>query len=85
MSVDTAVKKLYTYDRKTRKHAYQLLDRKPKDGFRDVQSNAAYHRWAITWNDLPRIVVDAGKFNMLKNRLNEARGGGVITVHVFKK
>ena len=62
-------------DRTSRKHAYQLREQKPKDGVRGVQSNAFYYRWARTWNDLPRIVVDAENLNIFKNRLDEAWKG----------
>ena len=61
--------------RTSRKHAYQLRAPKPKDDVRGVQSNAFYYRWARTWNDRPRIVVDAENLNMFKNRLDEAWKG----------
>ena len=56
----------------TRKHEYQLVWRKPKDGVRGVQSNSFYYRVMEVWNDLPAKVVNAPTINEFKNRLYDA-------------
>ena len=43
-------------ERVTRKHEYQLLQRKAKDGIRGVQSNSFYYRIIKACNDLPQFV-----------------------------
>ena len=43
-------------ERVTRKHEYQLLQRKAKGGIRGVQSNSFYYRIIKAWNDLPQFV-----------------------------
>ena len=52
-------------DRSSRKHNFQLHLPKPKDGIRGIQYNSFYFRVAITWNNLPREVVNALTINTL--------------------
>ena len=56
-------------ERTTRKHDFQILNRKPKDGVRGIQSNSFYYRSHNIWNDLPRAVVNAK--DSFKNQLDE--------------
>ena len=77
-------KHLHTYDRKTlphhfcrhdrpsRIHDHQLVTINPKDGTRGLQTNSFYYRVIRTWNNLPRIVVNAGNINSFKCRLDKA-------------
>ena len=77
-----AYKHYHTYDKSTlsksftqnvrpsRKHAYQLYQRRAVDGTRGMQSNSFYFRTTKTWNDLPAEVVDAPTLNAFKNRLD---------------
>ena len=77
-------KHLHTYDvetlspsfqlrnRPSRKHGFQLRQRKAKDGLRGIQSNGFYCRAVKLWNDLPRSVVYAQNVNILKDQLNDA-------------
>ena len=58
-------------ERSTRRHELQLLDRKPKDGIRGIQSNSFFYRSTKTWNDLPRRIVNATHINSFKTRLDE--------------
>ena len=58
-------------ERTTRKHDFQILNRKPKDGIRGIQSNSFYYRSPNIWNDLPRAVVNAKNINSFKNQLDE--------------
>ena len=76
----------HTYDRSTipaafqpqsrtsRKHGFQLVWLKPKDGVRGLQTNAFYYRTTKTWNDLPREVVNAPNMDSFKNMLDKAWG-----------
>ena len=77
-------KHLHTYDqltipphfrrhtRASRKHNYQLIWNKPKDGIRGLQSNSFYYRVITRWNNLPRNVVDATNINIFKRELDKA-------------
>ena len=77
-------KHLHTYDQKTlphhfcrhdrpsRIHDHQLVTIKPKDGTRGLQTNSYYYRVIRTWNNLPRILVNAGNINSSKCRLDKA-------------
>ena len=77
-------KHLHTYDQKTlphhfcrhdrpsRIHDHQLVTIKPKDGTRGLQTNSFYYLVIRTWNNLPRIVVNAGNINSFKCRLDKA-------------
>ena len=77
-------KHLHTYDQKTlphhfcrhdrpsRIHDHQLVTIKPKDGTRGLQTNSFYSRVIRTWNNLPRIVVNAGNINSFECRLDKA-------------
>ena len=56
----------------TRKHDYQLVWRKPKDGVRGVQSKSFYYRVMEVWNGLPVKVVNASTINEFKNLLDDA-------------
>ena len=75
-------KHFHTYDKSTlsptfmprnrpsRKHNFQLLSRKAKDGKRGLQYNSFYYRCQRTWNNLPSDVVDAEDVNSFKNALD---------------
>ena len=58
-------------ERSTRRHEFQLLDRKAKDGIRGTQSNSFFYRSTKTWNDLPRHIVNTKHINSFKTRLDE--------------
>ena len=51
---DIISKSFQPRERSTRKHDFQILNRKPKDGIRGIQSNSFYYRSPDIWNDLPR-------------------------------
>ena len=53
-------------ERSTRRHEFQLLDRKPEDGIRGTQSNSLFYRSTKIWNDLPRNIVNATHINSFK-------------------
>ena len=57
-------------ERSTRRHEFQLLDRKPKDGIRGIQSNSFY-RSTKTWNGLPSHIVNAKHINSFKTLIDE--------------
>ena len=59
-------------ERPSRKHNFQLHEKKPIDGVRGVHYNSFYNRTARQWNDLPSHVVDATSVDMFKNRFDEA-------------
>ena len=75
-------KHFHTYDRSTlspsfiprnrpsRKHKFQLLSRRAKDGTRGLQYNSFYYRCQRTWNNLPSDVVGAEDVNAFKNALD---------------
>ena len=56
----------------SRKHGFQLIWNKPKDGIRGIQTNSFYFRTVKTWNNLPRVVVDANNLNIFKTQLDKA-------------
>ena len=58
-------------DRLSRKHQFQLMPNKSKDGVRGIQYNSFYHRTIDTWNNLPRTVANAGDVNGFKNELDK--------------
>ena len=57
--------------RSSRAHNFQLHLLKAKDGLRGIQTNSFYFRIAQTWNNLPRMVVDAPNIDTFKNRLDK--------------
>ena len=59
-------------DRPSRKHRYQLYQRRPYDGQRGLQTNSFYHRVTKQWNDLPAKVVERNDINKFKNDLDDA-------------
>ena len=59
-------------NRVSRKHDFQLVWIKPKDGIRGLQTNSFYYRTIKTWNDLPKEVVNAKDINSFKEKLDEA-------------
>ena len=75
-------KHFHTYDKSTlsptfcarvypsRQHKFQLVQKKPKDGKRGLQSNSFYYRCQKIWNELPSDVVDAKNINTFKNALD---------------
>ena len=75
-------KHFHTYDKSTlsptfctrvypsRQHKFQLVQKKPKDGKRGLQSNSFYYRCQKIWNELPSDVVDAKNINAFKNALD---------------
>ena len=56
----------------SRKHRFQLMWNKPKDGARGIQTNSFYFRTVKMWNNLPRAVVDAETINTFKTLLDKA-------------
>ena len=56
----------------TRRHGFQLVWRKPKDGIRGQQTNSFYYRVISIWNGLPANVVEATSINQFKISLDEA-------------
>ena len=68
---DTIPPSFQRRERVTRKHEYQLLQRKAKDGIRGVQSNSFYYHRIKAWNDLPQSVVNAKNINSFKMQLDE--------------
>ena len=76
-------KHLHNYDQETlppsfqlrqrisRKHDFQLVWKKPKDGVRGLQTNSFYHRTTKMWNDLPKEVVNTNNLNSFKNKLDD--------------
>ena len=63
-------------ERSTRRHGFQLHERRAKDGARGVQSNSFYHRTIRIWNELPNSVVNSKNVNSknvntFKNNLDE--------------
>ena len=59
-------------NRPSRKHAYQLYQRRPRDGKRGLQRNSFYYRVTQQWNDLSPIAVEGNDINAFKNELDEA-------------
>ena len=69
---DTISPSFQRRERVTRKHEYQLLQRKAKDGIRGVQSNSFYYRRIKAWNDLPAKNINSFKMQLdehMKNKL----------------
>ena len=58
--------------RNNRKHNFQLIWHRPKDGTYGIQSNSFYFRATRIWNELPNEVVNAPSINAFKNRLDKA-------------
>ena len=59
--------------RTSRRHNFQLIPRKPKDGVRGVQTNLFCLRTIKLWNDLPAKVVNSPRnVHLLKKNLDEA-------------
>ena len=56
--------------RSSRKHKYQLVWQRPKDGVRGLQSNSFYFRTTQAWNNLPREVVNAPNIDSFKRLLD---------------
>ena len=56
--------------RKTRRHNYQLYERRPKDGVRGLQYNSFYYRTARLWIELPEKVVNAKDIDTFKKLLD---------------
>ena len=71
-NVETLSSSFQLQNRPSRKHEFQLRQRKAKDGLRGIHSNGLYCRAVKLWNDLPRGVVNAQNVNILKNRLDDA-------------
>ena len=59
-------------DRPSRRHPYQIYQRRPRDGLRGLQTNSFYFRVVKQWNGLPKQVVEAPNTNVFKNRLDKA-------------
>ena len=59
-------------ERSTRRHNFQLHERKPIDGVRGVHQNSFYNRITRQWNDLSSHIVDATSVDMFKNRFDAA-------------
>ena len=66
----TLPKSFQPRDRVSRKHNFQLHERKPKDGLRGIQSNFLYFRGARIWNELPKYAVNSKCVNTFKNNLD---------------
>ena len=60
------------HNRPSRKHNYQLVWNKPKDGVRGLQRNTFYYRVIARWNNLPSKAVDARNIDIFKRELDEA-------------
>ena len=58
--------------RNSRRHKFQLIWHRPKDGTYGIQSNSFYFRATRIWNELPNEVVNAPNINTFKNRLDKA-------------
>lgn len=56
--------------RSSRKHKFQLVWQRPKDGVRGLQSNSFYFRTTQAWNNLPREVVNAPNIDSFKRLLD---------------
>ena len=56
----------------SRKHDFQLVWRRPRDGVRGPQCNSFYHRIVTSWNDLPTNTVKATSIDGFKNALDDA-------------
>ena len=69
---DTTPGRLHLTNRGNRRHGYQLVQYKPKDGVRGIQANSFYFRTTKVWNELPREVVDAKTLNSFKKQLDNA-------------
>ena len=69
---DTVPQSFQTKSRISRKHNFQLVWRKPKDGVRGLQTNSFYYRTTKMWNDLPNEVAHAKDINEFKNKLDDA-------------
>ena len=65
-------------ERLSRKHQFQLHERKSNDGVRGVHHNSFYNRTARQWNDLPSHVVEAPSVNAFKNRFDAANKNNVL-------
>ena len=59
-------------NRPSRKHGYQLYQKRSHDGERGLQTNSFYFRVTKQWNELPVQVVEAPSINTFKNRLDAA-------------
>jgi hypothetical protein len=69
---DTTPGRFVQTNRGNRRHAYQLIRLKPKDGARGTQANSFYFRTTKVWNELPEEVVAATSLNAFKNQLDNA-------------
>ena len=69
--------------RPSRKHGFQLVWNRPKDGTRGIQANSFYFRTIDTWNNLPKAVVDAENMNIFKNRLDKAWTDNPIKYNLY--
>ncbi len=58
-------------ERMTRRHKYQLHERRANDGERGVQSNSFYFRSPHLWNKLPLKVIESENIDTFKNRIDE--------------
>ena len=58
-------------NRISRKHTFQLYEKRPKDGARGIQSNRLYFRSARIWNKLPKDVVNSKCMITFKNNLDK--------------
>ena len=68
---DAICSKFQPKGRVSRKHGFQLHERKAKDGIRGPQSNSFYYRSVSTWNKLPSKVVNVKDINDFKKNLDE--------------
>ena len=68
----TIVSSFQPHSRSSRKHRFQLVWQKPKDGVLGLQTNSFYYRTTKTWNDLPREVVNALNIDSFKMKLDKA-------------
>ena len=58
-------------ERMTRRHKYQLHERRANDGERGVQRNSFYFRSPHLWNKLPLKVIESENIDTFKNRIDE--------------
>ena len=65
-------KKFQPRMRPSRAHDHQLVEYIPNDGSHGCQQNSFYYRTIRTWNNLPKIVVQAPNINTFKRELDRA-------------
>ena len=70
--------------RNSRRHDFQLIWHRPKDGIYGLQTNSFYYRAAQVWNNLPVEVVNATSINAFKNLLDKAWANEPIKFNLLR-